>query len=407
MRILVFTESFPIPASPSRSIFIRAQVEALRSLHEVTVLFPRPMLPMVPSALIEPREANRDESADGHWRTTVEVKRPRYFYVPRHRGIRIRQLAGLLRRTLLAAKPSYDVVHAHWLSPAGMAAVQGAADLGIPVIVTAHAGDVYRDLKHPRHARVAAEVVRRASRVIAVAGYFQEPLQRLGLEPGRWRLIPNGVDTRLFAPAEAERARVELQLPIGVPLYLYIGDLKQEKGVMDVVDAFTAHAPRAARLVIAGSGPLWGWLEQRVAADGRVILRGMQPHAQVARYLNAADCFVLASYNEGNPVTVLESHCCGRPVIGSAIPAIAPLIEEGRNGLLVPPGDIQALGCVMNLLPTMAWDQSRISQTAAARYGWQTVATRISEVYTEAVTENHRLPKASHSPSLQAAAPRS
>ncbi|HVC28083.1 MAG TPA: glycosyltransferase [Gammaproteobacteria bacterium] len=388
MRVLVLTESFPTSANPSRSVFIREQVEALSREHTVTVLFPRPALPGLPTSRLEGRASVMDNSAIGQWRTTVDVKCPKYLYVPRHRGIRARQLAKIVHRTLLSTKEPYDIVHAHWLAPAGVAAVKGANGLNIPVVVTAHAGDVYRDINHAQHARVATQVVRQASRIIGVAEYFREPLCQLCLTPDKISVIPNGVDIGIFTPAGREEARTELKLPAGVPLYLYIGDLVKGKGVADVVDAFFAYAPPAAVLVVAGSGPLWMQFAQRVAlADGRFILRGLQSHDMVARYLTAADCFVLPSYAEGNPVTVLESLCCGRPVIGSSIPAIAPLIEEGKSGLLVPPGNTAALGQAMRILPAMNWDAAAIARQAAGRYGWPTVAARISEVYAQAVAE--------------------
>ncbi len=386
MRVLVLTESFPTPEDPGRGVFIREQVDALSRLHEIRVLFPRPALPVIASALLEPRAESLDSGACFQLRPEVEVDRPAYFYVPRHRGIRAWQIAQAVRCTLRKAPSPYDIVHAHWLSPAGLAAVRGVAEAGIPVVVTAHAGDVYRDLKQPRYFQMAQQVIRGTSRIIAVTDYFREPLLQAGATPEKLRVIPNGVDVGLFAPADRDRARTELRLPTNVPLYLYIGNLQTAKGVADVVEAFFAYALPQAVLVIAGTGPLWKGFSRRASeSGGRMILRGWQSHDSVARYLAAADCFVLASYAEGNPVTVLESLCCGRPVIGNSISAIAPLIEEGKNGLLVPPGDVPALGRAMRALPDIHWEHTVIAQQAASRYGWASVAQRISEVYGEAV----------------------
>ena len=393
MRVLMLTESFPTPEHPGRGIFIREQAEALAQAHAVTVLFPRPALPGIQSSFLELRAEALDRNHLGRPAAAgpaprLNVLRPGYFYVPRHRGIRTRQLARLVRRTLRKAPEPFDIVHAHWLAPAGMAAIMGTAGLDIPIVVTAHAGDVYRDLRYAKHVRIAQQVAKQASRVIAVAEYFREPLAHVGTAPEKLCVIPNGVDMDVFTPADRNAARRELQLPAEAPLYLYIGNLEEAKGVGDVVDAFFAYAPPAAMLVVAGTGPLWGRFARRVAeSSGRMILRGWQPHDMVARYLVAADCFILASYAEGNPVTVLESLCCGRPVIGSSIPAIAPLIEEGKSGLLVPPGDTAALGQAMRILPVMQWDAAAIARQAAGRYGWPAVAARISEVYAQAVAE--------------------
>lgn len=392
MRVLVLTESYPTPEHPGRGIFVREQVEALAGAHAVTVLFPRPMLPGIPSSMLEPHaktldQPNRPQTTMG----TVRVERPGYLYVPRHRGIRAHQIATLLRRILREASHPFDLVHAHWLAPAGRAAVLGAADLGIPVVVTAHAGDVYRELRYPKHKLIAQQVIQRASRIIAVAEYFREPLKELAEKPEKIAVIPNGVDLSMFKVGDQVAARSNLNLPFGMPLYLYIGNLQQAKGVMDVVEAFFAGAPPDAVLVVAGTGPLWPYLARRAqASSGRLILRGWQDHGAVAQYLAAADCFVLASYAEGNPVTVLESLCCGTPVIATSIPAIVPLINEGRNGLLVPPGNITSLAHAMRILPAMTWNAGEIATHAAQRYGWEAVATRISDVYDAAVATSHR-----------------
>lgn len=395
MRVLVLTESFPTPEHPGRGVFIREQVQALARTHEMTVLFPHPALPGIQSSTLEPRAETLDRNHSGRPAALgpvpcVSVLRPGYFYVPRHRGIRAHQLAWLVRHTLRTTLEPFDIVHAHWLAPAGVAAIMGTVGLDIPIVVTAHAGDVYRDLRYAKHVRVAQQVAKQASRIIAVAEYFREPLARVGTASEKLRVIPNGVDMNVFIPADRNAARRELQLPAEAPLYLYIGNLEEAKGVGDVVDAFFAYAPPAAMLVVAGTGPLWERFTRRAAASGgRMILRGWQPHDTVARYLVAADCFILASYAEGNPVTVLESFCCGTPVIGSSIPAIAPLVDEGKNGLLIPPGDVRALGQAMCGMLALPWNHAAIAQQAAAHYDWQTVAARISEVYAEAIVEVH------------------
>lgn len=388
MRVLILTESFPTPENPARGIFVREQVEALSREHTITVLFPRPAFPGLRTQWLENRANVMDASVIETRRTSVEIIHPKYLYIPRHRGLRTWQLARILRRALLNAKQPYDLVHAHWLAPAGAAAVKAADGLDIPVVVTAHAGDVYRDLKHAEHVRTAAIVARQSSRIIGTAEYFRGTLNQLCRTPGKVSIIPNGVDVDVFRVADREEARAELQLPTRVLLYLYIGDLYKAKGVADVVDAFFAHASPASVLVVAGQGPLWAQFARRATeSGGRFILRGLQSHDKVARYLAAADAFIIASYAEGNPVTVLESQCCGTPVIGSAIPAIAPLIEEGGNGLLFPAGNLPALGQAMQNLLTVYWDRTAIAQHAAARYSWLTVAARISEVYAEAVAE--------------------
>ncbi len=388
MRVLVLTETFPTAEHPGRGIFIREQVTALADRHEITVLFPRPWLPGIPSRWLESRARNLEVQIPPPTVLPIPVKRTPYLYIPRNREIRSRQLAALARRELFASGIRYDLVHAHWLSPPGLAAIRAVGDAPIPTVVTAHAGDVYRDLDQAAYRPAARTVVERATRIIAVADYFRGPLEGLGTDPGRMKIIPNGVDTRLFRPKERGAARLALGLPPEGFLFLYVGNLEPAKGVLDTVHAFFSGAPEKARLLLAGTGSLWTDLERRARhSEGRLILRGWQSHESVSQYLAAADCFVLPSYGEGNPVTVLENLCCGTPVIGSAIPALSSLIQPGQNGLLVPAGAVLELGTAMQEVTRRRWDTEAISSRAQSRFGWTTVADQISSVYDEAVAE--------------------
>lgn len=392
MRVLLLTESFPTRAHPGRGIFLAEQARALSHSHVVDVLFPQPFFPGVPSRWLEPRARQVDVAGDRMTLDGPKPLRPRYFYLPRMRRVRARALGSLAARELAGAKPRYDLIHAHWLSPPGLAAVRAARMAGIPAVVTAHAGDVYRDLENPRFRRLAEEVVRLASVVIAVAEYFRDPLLGLGLDPERLEIIPNGVDTSIFHPMDQAEARRSLGLPLAGPLYLYIGNLVPAKGVTDLVEAFFSHAPAEAHLVLAGTGPLAEVLRIRAQRSrGRMVVRGLQAHAAVARYLAAADAFLLPSYGEGNPVTVLESLCVGRPVIGSSIPALQSLIQDGRNGFLVAPGDRARLGQAMCQLPETSWDFARIAQSAENRFGWPVIVRAIGAAYEKACAHDGKL----------------
>ncbi len=388
MRVLVLTETFPTAEHPGRGIFIRAQVTALAGRHEITVLFPRPWLPCIPSRWLESRARNLEAQTTFTGVLPATVKRPAYLYVPRNRRVRSRELAALARRELFSGGIPYDLIHAHWLSPPGLAAIRAVGDAPIPTVVTAHAGDVYRDLGQAAYRSTARTVVERATRIIVVADYFRAPLEGLGADPGRMRIIPNGVETRLFRPMAREATRHALDLPQEGPLFLFLGNLEPAKGVADIVRAFFSSAPEKARLLLAGTGSLWADLERRARhSEGRLILRGWQSHESVSQYLAAADCFILPSYGEGNPVTVLESLCCGTPVIGSAIPALISLIQPGQNGLLVPAGAVSELGSAMREIVGRSWDREAISREAQSRFGWTTVTDQISSVYAEAVAE--------------------
>jgi glycosyltransferase involved in cell wall biosynthesis len=153
---------------------------------------------------------------------------------------------------------------------------------------------------------------------------------------GRARRIPNAVDAGFFRPDSARRRPAE-------PLILSVGRLHDvQKRFSDVIRAL-ARLPAGWRLDIAGSGPDRDALERLGSEMGvadRVRYLGFVSDTAALRhlYLNAS-VLALPSAYEGLPMVLLEAMSCGLPVVGSDIPAIAEVVEDGVTGLLVPVGN--------------------------------------------------------------------
>jgi glycosyltransferase involved in cell wall biosynthesis len=160
--------------------------------------------------------------------------------------------------------------------------------------------------------------------------------------------FPSWIDLDLFEQAAARRTT---ERNGGTPEILYAGYLVPRKGVSYLVEAFARVADRleGARLVIAGRAENAAYareLEQMVARfglQGRVAFTGTLPQPELARRMADARALVLPSLAEGLPRVVLEAMSVGTPVIATSVAGIPQLIEDGRTGLLVPPGNSAAL----------------------------------------------------------------
>jgi glycosyltransferase involved in cell wall biosynthesis len=178
----------------------------------------------------------------------------------------------------------------------------------------------------------------RVDRFIVVSRALQRRLvEGRGLAAARVTLVPNGVET----------ARRELGVAGEAPLLGAAGRLVWQKGFGDLVAAMPHVLARlpAARLAIAGDGPLRDTLQTQARAAGvgdRVLLTGFRPDA--ARFLAALDVLVIPSVREGFPMATLEGMALGLPIVATAIEGIVEQIEADTEGLLVPPGDPAALG---------------------------------------------------------------
>jgi glycosyltransferase involved in cell wall biosynthesis len=153
----------------------------------------------------------------------------------------------------------------------------------------------------------------------------------------------------------------------------------------------------ADRLLLVGEGPLRAGLERSAAAPeflGTVSFLGGIPQAQIARWLNAADVFCLASDNEGTPNVVVESLVVGRPVVATAVGGIPELVVSGVNGMLVRPGSSQSLADGLAQALARKWDAAQIA-AGVAGLTWQSLAKRNLAVLARVVGEYGRVAHAS------------
>lgn len=192
------------------------------------------------------------------------------------------------------------------------------------------------------------------------------------LERSRVHVVPYGIDVRLFHPQPHERARAQLDLGDG-PLFACVGRLSREKGNHRAVQALASlDAYPSARLVVVGGGEereALSGLAARLGLERRVLFVGDQPHEIVAAYLAAADVFLFPTERaEALGLVLLQAMACARPVVASRIGAIPEVVDRpGENGLLVPPGDLEALTNAMRQLLSDEGLRSRLGHAARER----------------------------------------
>jgi glycosyltransferase involved in cell wall biosynthesis len=124
---------------------------------------------------------------------------------------------------------------------------------------------------------------------------------------------------------------------------LYVGRLTEEKGLRNLIDAWKA-AACPGRLIIAGEGPLASFVEGEASCSPSVSFLGRRTPEQVYDLLADARALVFPStWYEGMPRVIVEALSRGTPVIATRIGSMTEMISEGRNGWLVPPGNVQEL----------------------------------------------------------------
>jgi sugar transferase (PEP-CTERM/EpsH1 system associated) len=281
----------------------------------------------------------------------VEALGTPLFCVEKGPGVRLKTI-GRLKAVLREVRP--DVVHTHQIG-ALFYAGPAARSVGVPLIVHTEHGKHYGTRRRMRWLGWMA--ARYAARFFCVSADIAAEVMAYRItSPGKVHVVPNGIDPARFRGRDdREGVRRLLGIPGGTPVVGTIGRLSEVKR-QDVLIRALARLRRqvpAAHLVLVGDGPLMGSLRELAVGlglEGCVHFAGYQPEPE--RFLQAMDVFVLSSQSEGTPLAVLEAWAAALPVVGSRVGGLPELIDDGRTGVLFPPGDDGALAAVLGGLLT-------------------------------------------------------
>ena len=292
------------------------------------------------------------------------------------------------------AADGVGVVHTHSTRPNRYGRL---AALQVPgVAVVAHYHNHYDDKWSA--GSEALEVERRLApltdRAVACSrSVARHVVDRLGLDPARVAVLPNGVDAARFAGGDGRAVRAALGTRPGTTVVGAVGRICAQKAPDDVLEAVVPllrREGRPAELWFAGApddAALADDLRRRAAALGvadRVRFLGYR--ADVADVYAALDVVVLASRWEGFGLVVAEAMAAGRPVVATDVGGVGEAAGTGPRAaaLLVPPGDVVRLaGAVRGVVddPALAADLAARGLRRAAELGWDATARTLDLLY--------------------------
>ena len=393
MRIAVLTSSYPRFPGDGAAPFVQSISEHLAGLgHAVEVVAP-----------YDPAVVASDTA--GPTAGSLRVHRFRYVWPARlhimgharamEADVRLRPLSLLLLPLFLAAafltlwrvtgRQKSQAIHVHWVVPNGPVAACVAALRRIPFVISLHGSDIFFARRNRLFGAVAGWVFRRAGGVTACSPELRDGALALGAR--QVQLLAWGADPQVFHPQRRSTAYRQASGwesgPQEAVVVTALGRLVHKKGF--------------DRLVIGGDGPLRMALEvqaQQLGLQGRVSFAGRIPWDQVPKFLASSDVFVLPSVRDaqgnmdGLPTVLLEAMGCGLAVVASRLGGIPLVIEDGQNGLLIPPDDVPALE---NALEKVLQPAARQALADAAQrsveqtFNWANVARILAEMCEQAV----------------------
>jgi glycosyltransferase involved in cell wall biosynthesis len=281
-----------------------------------------------------------------------------------------------------------DLVHAQFITKYGFHLPLGGR---WPTVVSAWGDDI---LILPPKSRLIRTYTKRVLEGVDLVYAVSQDLRDhivgdFGISPGKVRYLPIGIDTVVFSPAARETES-------GGPIVLF-----SNRGFFPVYDTRTLLAGFASArnvnpglsLVLKGDGPEEGEMRRLVTSmnlSGAVTFRERSQYSDVPGDLKRADIFISTATSDGTPVSVLEAMSTGLPCIATRVGGVPEWIKDGENGLLIPPGDPEALS---RAILTLAADPllrrrlgAKARETVHERGDWGRLMVQVEDDYKELIS---------------------
>ena len=345
MNILFLSTCYPHPSAPVRGTYNYELCEAMRSFARVRVVSPRPWTEVVRSWRRQDRQRKAPRA-----RGAIRSEFPCYFYPPR---ILRHQYGQWMWRSIRKAGErtatdfSTDWVLSYWAHPDGEAGLEAARAVGAKSAVIVGGSDVLILPKKPRRRACVQRVLTETDAIFTVSEGLRRTVIDLGVDSSRVHTIYQGINQSIFNTGFKSLARQEIGMPVSDRMFLWVGRMVGVKQLALLVEAFrkVQQTEPAARLVLAGDGPLHGETRQAAELAGlsaTVHFAGPIPQTELPKWYRAADATVLSSSSEGLPNVFRESLACGTPFVSTDVGSISE-IASPESSTLARSGDAEEL----------------------------------------------------------------
>ena len=269
------------------------------------------------------------------------------------KGINVPGLRGLFfainaKRELkkLIERENIDIIHGHYLLPAGWASVKAGKSTHTKTYVTSHGSDMFEMYRKQAYTRpIINKVLKDADVVLAVSNALKEEIIRTKIPniEKKVKLHWNAVDVDKFKTTKENEGKFRKELvhkfniAADKPIILFVGNIIKRKNVELLIDAKKEMSVEA-NLVIVGDGPQSKELKEKCEKEDIQNVYFTGTRRDVEDVIPSCGLLVLPSFSESFGLVLIEALSCGKPVIGSNVGGIKEIITEDV-GLLIDPND--------------------------------------------------------------------
>lgn len=284
-----------------------------------------------------------------------------------------------------AEKP-FDIVHAQYCYPTGLAALELSRRWNVPNVVSIQGGDGHWvGLCCSTHKKAMGAVLHHATAlIIGCASFAKEVSENHGIPQGNFTIIPGATNTQQFKPTNALG---NIEKPVRL---LYHGRVDQRKGVLDFIEAGKILLDQNIdiKLIISGIGPDLEAAKNRsksLKIDDKTEFLGMISYKNAPEVYAKGDIFVSPTYAEGFSNTILEAMASGLPIVSTDSVGVRDCLTHNENALLTEPGVISELAEALKELISNGKLRQRLAKKAMdeveTKYSWPVVAEQLEAVY--------------------------
>ncbi len=284
----------------------------------------------------------------------------------------------------------FDLIHAHFTYPDGVAAVRLGKQFGVPVVITEHIPWGPWTYHNAFVRRESVRAVEECAFHIAVSGPVRESVARVVGASEKLRVIPVGVDGTIFNRSENEGQPLPNQV-------LFVGAIRPVKGVDILLRAMRllVDSGRNVTLVLVGESYFKNYqreydrlrqMAEELHLGSRVNFVGKRRPPELVRSIQESAVLVLPSRAESFGMVLVEALACGTPVVATRCGGPEDIVNEDV-GVLVPPEDPRALaaGIAQVLDRRGDYDPAKLREYALQRFGLEAVGKQLQELYAEAL----------------------
>jgi glycosyltransferase involved in cell wall biosynthesis len=259
---------------------------------------------------------------------------------------------------------------------------------GIPLVLKFHGDDArIFPFKNPLNRAIITQMIRHADHIVSSSEEIRRILMGFGTDPDRITAVHTGVDSVFFSPGSRSEAREQLHLPDSGTIFIFVGRLHPWKGVPEILRV--AEACPEIRFVLIGPGSV-------PPHPGNCTFTGPLVPEMVRIWLRAADCMVLPTHTEAVPTSVMEAFASGIPAVTTDIGGCPEIVEERKNGLMVPVNDIRKLKEAVEWMHLHIQERSEMGQrartTVTEKYDHTVQIEKLIAIHRELLSSGARLP---------------